>query len=144
MRILLADDQPKVRFALRTLLERQPGIEVVGEARNGPDLRGQIEPTRPDLVLLDWELPGESALDTLSNLRTMYPALRVIALSGRPEARQAALRAGVDAFVSKSDPPERLLSAIRVRDQDKDDKRRQSGWGRHNETRRTDNANETS
>jgi two-component system nitrate/nitrite response regulator NarL len=113
MRILLADDQPQVRFALRTLLERQPGFEVVGEARSGQDLRGQIEPTRPDLVLLDWELPGESALDSLSNLRTMYPALRVIALSGRSEARQAALRAGVDAFVSKADPPERLLAAIR-------------------------------
>jgi DNA-binding NarL/FixJ family response regulator len=113
MRILLADDQPKVRFALRTLLERQPGFEVVGEARSDEDLRDQIEPTHPDLVLLDWELPGERALDTLFALRIMYPDLRVIALSGRSEARQAALRAGVDAFVSKADPPERLLSAIR-------------------------------
>jgi len=113
MRILLADDQPKVRFALRTLLERQPGLEVVGEARNGQDLCDQIEPTRPDLVLLDWELPGESAMDTLYTLRIMYPVLRVIALSGRSEARHAALRAGVDAFVSKSDPPEHLLAAIR-------------------------------
>jgi DNA-binding NarL/FixJ family response regulator len=117
MRILLADDQPKVRFALRTLLERQPGFEVVGEARSGRDLREQISPTRPDLVLLDWELPGERALDTLSNLRTMYPNLRVIALSGRSEARQAALKAGVDAFVSKSDPPEHLLAAIRDSEQ---------------------------
>jgi two-component system invasion response regulator UvrY len=113
MRILLADDQPKVRFALRTLLERQSGFKVVGEARSGQDLRDQIQPTRPDLVLLDWELPGERALDTLSKLRTMYPTLRVIALSGRSEARQAALQAGVDAFVSKSDPPEHLLAAIR-------------------------------
>jgi two-component system invasion response regulator UvrY len=113
MRILLADDQPRVRFALRTLLERQPGLEVVGEAHSGQDLRDQIDPAQPDLVLLDWELPGERALDTLSSLRTTYPTLRVIALSGRSEARQAALQAGVDAFVSKSDPPERLLSAIR-------------------------------
>jgi DNA-binding NarL/FixJ family response regulator len=99
------------------LLERQPGFEVVGEARSGRDLREQISPTRPDLVLLDWELPGERALDTLSNLRTMYPDLRVIALSGRPEARQAALQAGVDAFVSKADPPEHLLAAIRNSEQ---------------------------
>jgi len=112
MRILLADDQLKVRFALRTLLERQPGLEVVGEARSDADLRGQIEATGPDLILLDWELPGERALDTLSTLRIMYPDLRVIALSGRSEARQAALQAGVDAFVSKADPPERLLAAI--------------------------------
>jgi len=113
MRILLADDQPKVRFALRTLLDRQPDLKVVGEARNDQDLRDQIEPTGPDVVLLDWELPGARALETLYTLRIMYPALRVIALSGRSEARQAALRAGVDAFVSKSEPPERLLAAIR-------------------------------
>ena len=112
MRILLADDQPKVRFALRTLLERQPGFKVVGEASSGDDLRDQIEPAQPDLVLLDWELPGERALDTVYALRIMYPALRLIALSGRSEARQAALGAGVDAFVSKSDPPELLLAAI--------------------------------
>lgn len=143
MRILLADDQPKVRFALRTLLERQQGLEVVGEARSGPDLNGQIEPTRPDLVLLDWELPGASALDTLSRLRTMYPALRVVALSGRPEARQAALRAGVDAFVSKSDPPERLLAAIRDGVQGRSSRRRQPGSVRRSEPRRRDDARET-
>jgi two-component system invasion response regulator UvrY len=131
MRILLADDQTKVRFALRTLLERQPGLEVVGEARSGQDLRDQIVPTCPDLVLLDWELPGERTLDTLSNLRTMYPTLRVIALSGRAEARQAALQAGVDAFVSKSDPPERLLSAIR------------SAGPRQRDVRRPNDANKT-
>ncbi len=143
MRILLADDQPKVRFALRTLLERQPGIEVVGEARNGPDLRAQLEPACPDLVLLDWELPGESSLETLSNLRTMRPAPRVIALSGRSEARQAALRAGVDAFVSKSDPPERLLAAIRDGLQDGSSRRRQPRAGRRSEPRRTDDTTKT-
>jgi DNA-binding NarL/FixJ family response regulator len=65
------------------------------------------------LLLLDWELPGDRALDILSTLRIICPALHVIALSGRPEARRAALKAGVDAFVSKSDPPENLLAAIR-------------------------------
>jgi DNA-binding NarL/FixJ family response regulator len=114
MRILLADDQPRVRFALRTLLERQPDLEIVGEAGSGQDLRDQIEPAQPDLLLLDWELPGERPLDILSALRMMYPALRVVALSGRSEARRAALQAGVDAFVSKADPPEFLLAAIRA------------------------------
>ncbi len=58
MRILLADDQTRVRFALRVLLERQPGLAVVGEATNSRDLLDQINATRPDTVLLDWELPG--------------------------------------------------------------------------------------
>ena len=112
MRILLADDQRKVRFALRVLLERQPGIEVVGEAIDAQDLFAQTEATRPDLVLLAWELPNLAATGSLPALRRVCPGLSVIALSGRPTARRAALAAGADAFVSKADPPERLLATI--------------------------------
>ena len=112
MRILLADDQPRVRFALRVLLERQPGLEVMGEAVDVDDLLCQAEQSCPDLVLLGWELPGWAADDSLSTLRRVCPDVCVIALSGRPEARRAALTAGADAFISKSDPPERLLAAI--------------------------------
>jgi len=112
MRILLADDQPRVRFALRVLLEQQPGFEVVGKAADAEDLLAQAQATYPDLVLLGWELPGLAATDSLSALRGICAHLVVIALSGRPEARRAALAAGADAFVSKADPPERLLAAI--------------------------------
>jgi DNA-binding NarL/FixJ family response regulator len=112
MRILLADDQPKVRFAMRALLERQPGLKVVGETINAENLLAQAETVCPDLVLLDWELPGMAAADLLTVLRAACPDLYVIALSGRPEAYRAALKAGADAFVSKVDPPERLLRAI--------------------------------
>jgi DNA-binding NarL/FixJ family response regulator len=103
MRVLLADDQSKVRAALRLLLEEGPRLSVIGEAAEAEDLLGQVEATHLDLVLSDWELPG---------LRTLCPRLKIIALSGRPEARQAALTAGADAFVSKGDPPERLLAAV--------------------------------
>ena len=58
MQILLADNQPKVRFGLRVLLERQPGLQVVGEAADAKDLLAQVEADCPDLVLLDWELSG--------------------------------------------------------------------------------------
>jgi DNA-binding NarL/FixJ family response regulator len=112
MRILLADDQSKVRFAMRALLERQPGLEVVGEAVDVKDLLAQAEGACPDLVLLDWELPGLRAADLPTALREVCPDLIVIALSGRPEARRAALKAGADFFVSKSNPPEQLLAAV--------------------------------
>lgn len=112
MRILLADDEPKVRFALRALLQRQPGLTVLGEAVDAQHLLAQTEGAYPDLVLLDWELPGLASVDLLSALRGVYPDVVVIALSGRPGARRAALNAGADAFVSKGDPPERLLAAI--------------------------------
>ncbi len=114
LRILLADDRTKTRFALRLLLERQPGIQVVGEAADAEELLVRAMATFPDVVLLDWELPN-LAIDgsSLSALRRVCPHLCVIALSGRPETRMAALAAGADAFVSKADPPERLLVAVR-------------------------------
>jgi DNA-binding NarL/FixJ family response regulator len=112
MRILLADDQQKVRFALRALLQQQPGLEVVGEATDAPDLLARAERSCPDVVLLDWELPGLADVDLLPALRARCPNLFVVALSGRVDAHRAAVAAGVDAFVSKGDPPERLLAAI--------------------------------
>jgi DNA-binding NarL/FixJ family response regulator len=112
MLILLADGQPKVRFGLRVLLERQSGFTIVEEADNAEDLLSKAQITHPDLILLGWELPGLDTDETLFALRQACPKPIVIALSGRPEARQAALRAGADAFVSKADPPERLLATI--------------------------------
>ena len=112
MRILLSDDQAQVRFALRMLLERQLGLEVVGETVAASELLDQAEATGPDVVLVSWELPGLEESDSLSVLRKVCPDLIVIALSGRPEARRAALEAGADAFVSKTDPPEALLALI--------------------------------
>ena len=114
MRILLADTQAKVRFALRALLEQQPGLIVVGEAVEAKQVLAQVEAAQPDLVLLDWNLRGLAAADLLPALRRICPDLRVIALSARPEMRPAALAAGADAFASKADSPERLLEAIRA------------------------------
>jgi DNA-binding NarL/FixJ family response regulator len=114
MGILLADDQPEVRRALAALLQRQPGVKVVGEAVDAADLLAQVKTVNPGTVLLDWELPGNSHAGLMSALRGARPDLVVIALSGRPEARQDALLAGVDAFVSKADPPEKLLRTIEL------------------------------
>jgi DNA-binding NarL/FixJ family response regulator len=111
MHILLADNQVAVRSALRFLLEQEPGMCLVGEAAEAEELLAQDAATQPDLVLLDWELPGSQPADLLAALR-IRRSMIVIALSGRPEARQAALNAGVDAFVSKGEPPERLLATL--------------------------------
>ena len=112
MRVLLADDQSKVRSALRLLLEQEPELSGVSEATDADELLAQVGTFRPDIVLLDWELPGLEADGLLPTLRELCPRLKVIALSGRPEACRAALAAGADAFVSKGDPPERLLAAV--------------------------------
>jgi len=85
---------------------------VIGEAWHARDLLLQAQVVRPDLVLLDWSLPGLTPTDLLAALRHTCPHVPVIALSGRPEARRVALAAGASEFVCKCDPPELLLAAI--------------------------------
>jgi DNA-binding NarL/FixJ family response regulator len=112
MRVLLADDQPEIRSALRLLLEQADGIAVVGEANKAGDLLAQLEAARPDVLLLDWELPSLRPSETVPVMRARYPHLCVIALSSRPERSRQALAAGADAFVCKCDAPEVLLAAM--------------------------------
>ena len=111
MRIVVADCQTRVRFALRTLLKRQNGLEVVGEAATAAELLDQVKLTQPDLVLLHWRLQ-ETAPGLMRRLQSLCPGLRVIALSARCETRSEALRAGAEAFIWKTEQPERLLAAI--------------------------------
>jgi two-component system response regulator DesR len=113
MRIVLADDQDRVRHAMRVLLAQQPGIEVVGEATTADNLVAHLRCNCPDLTMLDWELSGLAEAGGLPALRRLCPSLQIVVLSSRPGARQAAQAAGADGFVSKGDPPERLLNAVR-------------------------------
>jgi DNA-binding NarL/FixJ family response regulator len=113
VRVLLVDDEPTLCSALRLLLEQEAELTVVGEAKESNSAYHQAEVLQPDLLLLDWELPGTVGAAFVVRLRNDVPGLRIIALSSRPEARLAALDAGADAFVSKGDPPDSLLMAIR-------------------------------
>ncbi len=113
LEVVLADDQCEVREALKCLLEDQVGIHLAHEAASGDDLLAYLWHGCPDLILLDWELPGLGGAALLQRAREICPSLKLIALSGRPEACAEAMRAGVQDFVSKGDPPERLLAAVR-------------------------------
>lgn len=113
LRILIGDAQSTVRFGLHVLLEEQPGWRVAGEAVDAQALLERIRCSCPDLVLLDYELPGRPAGELLATIRRDCPDLRVISMSGNEELRDAALQAGADVFVYKADPPDRLLQLIR-------------------------------
>ena len=113
LNILIGDAQPRVRFGLRLLLEQQAGWRVVGEAEDAQALLDHVGHGCPDLILLDWELPGMPAQELLAAIRRACPRLRVVFMSGRDELRHAALQAGADVFAYKADPPENLLRLIR-------------------------------
>ena len=89
------------------------GLQVVGEASNGEALLAQVSAVAADLALVDWELPRLAEVGGLPALHRSSPALQVVVLSSRPGVRQAALAIGGAAFVSKGEPPERLLTVIR-------------------------------
>jgi DNA-binding NarL/FixJ family response regulator len=112
MRVLLADDHTQVRWALRTVIREESGLILVGEASEARDLLAQAQALRPDLILLEWELSGQQTGDLLLALRALAPDVRVIVLSQAPEAKEPALKAGADAFVSKAEPPDQLLTAL--------------------------------
>lgn len=112
MRILLADDQVHVRSALQILLKQEPNLYVVGEASDAESLLAQARAVIPDLVLVDFELPGLKEKNVISMLHREFPWMKIVALSTLLEKRTVAVNAGVDAFASKIDPPEVLVSLL--------------------------------
>lgn len=112
MCILLADDNPEVRSALRLLLEQEPLLASIIEVSDVASLFACLQENCPLAVLLDWELPGPNRSNLLDVLHLFCPGMKVIALSSRYEARQEALVTGVDAFVSKTEPSELVLATL--------------------------------
>jgi DNA-binding NarL/FixJ family response regulator len=126
IQVLVADSHVTVRLALRRLLAEEPDLCLAGEAVRGRDLLAEAQSLQPDVVLLEWELPGlppagDGCAVVSQPLRTLFyqlhasaPHLQVVVLSGWPQAQTAALLAGADAFVSTGSPPQVLLSTLRT------------------------------
>ena len=112
LRILLADDQERVRYGLRTLLRQQPGWKVIGEAENAMDLLALAKVLDPDIVLLDWNLPDMPGEKVLFSLRRIDQNFPVIVLSGEIQVKNTALEAGANAFFSKTNSPDQLVKSI--------------------------------
>jgi DNA-binding NarL/FixJ family response regulator len=111
--VLIADRLPQVRAGLRLLLDQSTEWSVAGEVANAASAAKVATERRPDLVLLEWGLPGAKRGAIIGVLRAARPEVTVVALSADPDARRDALNAGADGFVSKLDPPDRLLATMR-------------------------------
>ncbi|GAB3899113.1 response regulator transcription factor [Microbispora bryophytorum] len=115
IRVVLAEDQSMVRGALASLLGLEPDIEVVGEAANGDEVIAVAEATRPDIALLDIEMPGRDGISAAQELHRRVPGCRVVILTtfGRPGYLRRAMEAGAVAFLVKDSPASELAAAIR-------------------------------
>jgi two-component system, NarL family, invasion response regulator UvrY len=111
-RFLLADDNSALRSALRLMLETRLTAPLIFEASDHARMIDQCMAHQPDCLILDWELPGLTEPDHLSALRDLLPDLKIIVISVRPEAAEAALTAHADAFICKTDPPAEILNTI--------------------------------
>jgi two-component system, NarL family, response regulator DesR len=115
IRVLLAEDQAMVRGALAALLALEGDIEIVAEVARGDEVVPAALVARPDIALLDIEMPGCDGLTAASELHTQLPSCRVLILTtfGRPGYLRRAMESGVVGFLLKDAPAAQLAAAIR-------------------------------
>jgi two-component system response regulator DevR len=114
LRILLVDDHEVVRVGVRALIERQPGMEVVGEAATVREAVNKAQELMPDVVVLDIRLPGGSGLDACRQIKAHRPSTRIIILTSFPddEVLFDAISAGADGYVLKQIGSDDLIRAL--------------------------------
>jgi two-component system response regulator DesR len=115
IRLLIADDQALVRGALVALLSLEPDLEIVAEVGRGDEVVPAARKTRPDVALLDVEMPGLDGIAAAAALRAALPACRVLMVTtfGRPGYLRRAMGAGASGFVVKDTPARQLADAVR-------------------------------
>jgi DNA-binding NarL/FixJ family response regulator len=114
LKILLVDDHEVVRVGVRALIDRQPGMEVVGEAGTVPEALQQTSQLLPDVVVLDIRLPGGSGLDACRQIKASHPEIRIIILTSFPddEVLYDAIACGADGYVLKQIGSDDLIQAL--------------------------------
>jgi two-component system response regulator NreC len=115
IRILIADDHQVVRIGLRSLLGRQPDMEIVEEARDSLELAARVKELSPDVVVTDLRMPGGGVLECIRGLASdvRAPSVVIFTAFDDPTHASQALAAGATAFVLKQAPETHLLTAIR-------------------------------
>lgn len=115
-RVVVVEDHTLVRQSLMKTVEAEPGFEVVGEAGRGDDALGIIETTRPDVVLMDVNLPGSNGIEVATKVRTAAKRARVLFLTMHDDDAtiSRAIELGADGYVTKNASTEELLHALRT------------------------------
>lgn len=116
IRVIIVDDESLVRAALRVFLESSEGFELVGEADNGADAITLARAVRPDVVLMDVQMPVMDGIEATSRLTKEFPGLKVVALTTFSAERVIVpmLSAGASGYLVKDTSPDRILDAARL------------------------------
>ena len=116
IRVVMADDQPIVRRGIALLLQRETGIEVVEETSDGSETVDAVKRLRPDVVLMDIDMPGMSGLDATRRINEMFPNLPVLILTiyDREDLLYQALQSGARGYMLKTADVDELMAAIRT------------------------------
>jgi two-component system, NarL family, response regulator DesR len=115
LRLLVVDDHAAARGGLRLRLSRERDLTIVGEAAAAAEALALAASVRPDVILIDVDLPDGDGIDLLRSLRELLPAARcvILTLDDTPQQRRRALSTGAIGFVGKHEPTDVLLAAIR-------------------------------
>ncbi len=115
IRIVIADDHAIVRQGLRQIVGLEPSMTIVGEAQNGNEVLDLVRTASVDVLVLDVSMPGRNGLETLKEVKRLYPGTAVIVFSMHPKGQYAVrvLKAGAVAYISKDCAPEELITAIK-------------------------------
>lgn len=115
IRVYLVDDHPVVRDGYRRLLDSDPGIEVVGEAESGEQACASYADIRPDVVVLDLNMPGIGGIETVNRLRARDPHAHILVFSmhDSPIMINRALEAGAIGYLTKSSAAEQMIDAVK-------------------------------
>jgi NarL family two-component system response regulator LiaR len=116
IRVLIADDHSVLREGLKMMLDTQPDIEVVGEARDGREAITQAQALQPQVMLLDLIMPELGGLDALGEIHRVSPQTRVVVLTSAEDEEKmiAAMRAGAQGYILKTEPAGTVVNAIRT------------------------------
>ncbi|WP_371377256.1 response regulator [Sporomusa aerivorans] len=114
LKVLLADDHKLLRSGLKLLLQRNPGMQVVGEAADGEQTLKLYEQLQPDILLLDLSMPAMDGMECLKEIKSRYPESKVIVLTMHEDENyiKRAMEAGASAYVPKSAADTDLFKAI--------------------------------
>jgi NarL family two-component system response regulator LiaR len=115
IRVLIADDHAVVREGLRTLINTEPGMRVIGEAQDGNEAVQQCVALQPDVLLLDMVMPHKSGLEVIDEIRQENPRARILVLTSfaSDDVVFPAIKSGALGYLLKNSSPQRLLQAIR-------------------------------